>query len=550
MKMEEQARPGQPGTCASPEMTGDVRPPCPNLVHPWRTRQVPSWAWLLVFAFPLLLYAGSLGADFLMDDETIITANTRLAPGQGPLEIFRRPEQFADFTLPYYRPLVNASYWVDSRLWGSNASGFHLTNLLLHWMATLLVFTFARALMAEPLWAALAALVFAAHPIHTESVIMVQGRTDLLGTVFVLLSLLALLQTLRATDGVQILAAGVASGVALLGALLSKEMAITWPALAAVIVVAYPNATKEKAARMALLCAVGAAALGVYFWIRGAATSGPLPVDFSRIGTPSLGLVPITFVTYLGLLVWPFSFSFIRSIPPPETWADPRIFVNAILAIAIVLSLALLARRNRIVAVGASWMVITLLPVLNLFPIPGFVVAERYLYLPSVGFCLLLVSWIRQAAFTWATSKSHLALAAAVLLLLAAFAATIQIRAIQWQDPVGVFESMARQTPNSFFVQNNLGLEYLSAGETQKAVDTLLRARELEPSNPAVWNNLGLALRRSGRLLEARSALERAITMNPEYAQAYENFAELLAAQGDHTGARRVRERAKAIGAR
>jgi hypothetical protein len=521
-----------------------------DLVRPRITRRVPSWAWLLVFVFPLLLYAGSLGVDFLMDDETIITANTRLAPGQGPLEIFRRPEQFADFTLPYYRPLVNVSYWVDRRLWGSNASGFHFTNLLLHWMATLLVFTLARALMAEPLWAALAALLFAAHPIHTESVIMVQGRTDLLGTVLVSLSLLALLRALQATDGARILAAGVASGVALLAALLSKEMAITWPALAALTVVAYPNTSKGKTARIALLCSVGAAALGVYFWMRGAVTGGALPVDFSRIGTPGLGLVPITFVTYLGLLVWPFSFSFIRSISPPETWADPRILVSAILASAILLSLALLTRRNRVAAAGAGWMVITLLPVLNLFPIPGFVVAERYLYLPSVGFCLLLAAWIRRAAFTWATSKSHLALAAAVLLLLVAFTATIQVRAIQWQDPVGVFEFMARRTPNSFFVQNNLGLEYLSAGETQRAVDTLLRARELEPSNPAVWNNLGVALRRSGRLSEARSAFEWAIAMNPGYAQAYENFAELLAAQGDQAGARRVRERAQAIGAR
>ena len=550
MTIEEPTRLCQSSTCGSPGITGDVRSPCSNLVHPQITRRVPPWAWLVVCAFPLLLYAGSLRADFLMDDETIITANTRLAPGQSPLEIFRRPEQFADFTLPYYRPLVNVSYWVDRWLWGSNASGFHLTNVLLHGVATLLVFALARALIAEPLWAALAALMFAAHPIHTESVIMVQGRTDLLGTVLVLLSLLALLQVFRSTGGVRIVAAGVASGGALLGALLSKEMAIMWPALAALIVVACPNAGKGKTARMALMCAIGAAVLGVYFWIRGAATGGPLPVDFSRIGTPSLGLVPITFVTYVGLLVWPFSFSFIRSIPPPETWADPRILVSALLAIAILLSLVWLTRSNRVAAVGAVWMVITLLPVLNLFPIPGFVVAERYLYLPSVGFCLLLVTWIRQAAFTYVRSKCHLALAAAVLLLLVAFTATIQVRAIQWQDPVGVFETMARRTPDSFFVQNNLGIEYLSAGETQRAVDALLRARELEPSNPVVWNNLGVALRQSGRLSEARSALERAITMNPAYAQAYENFAELLVAQGDHAGARRVRERAKAIGAR
>ncbi len=68
------------------------------------------WGRLLAILLPLLLYAGSLANDFLIDDETIVISNIRLAPGQSPLEVFRRPEQFADFTLPYYRPVTNLSY--------------------------------------------------------------------------------------------------------------------------------------------------------------------------------------------------------------------------------------------------------------------------------------------------------------------------------------------------------------------------------------------------------------------------------------------------------
>ncbi len=506
------------------------------------------WGRLLVVFFPLLLYAGSLRNDFLMDDELIVTANTHLTAGRGPSEIFHRPEQFWDFALPYYRPLTNLSYWADARLWGMNPSGFHLTNWLLHAATTLVVFELVRLLAGGVSMALPAALLFAAHPIHTESVMMVQGRTDLLATVLILLSLLAMLHCLLAADRKRALAAGGISIVAFSSALLAKEIAVTGLALGALLCWAFPTPSPQRKARQVVLASAGLAVLVGYFWIRHVVIGQVLPMDLSQLDTPRSGLVPITFALYARFLTWPFFFSFIRSIPTPEAWTDPRVVLSGLLSIAILAGLAFLARRDRLMAVGGGWTLVTLLPVLNLFPIPGFVVAERYLYLPSVGFCLLLAAGIRWASRAWPAPAASHALLAMVAALLVAFATTIQMRAIQWRDPVGVFEAMAKRAPSSFFVQNNLGLEYLKAGETQEATEALLRARDLEPANPVVWNNLGVALQQSGRLGEARVAYERAIALNREYAQAYRNLAEVLSRLGDQPGAGAAFRRAHALG--
>jgi hypothetical protein len=506
---------------------------------------------VLAILLPLLLFAGSLGNDFLVDDETIITANVRLAPGQTPLEIFRRPEQIADFTLPYYRPLTNLSYWVDARLWDLEPAGFHLTNWLLHAANTLLTFEFIRGLTGNPTVGLVATILFAAHPIHTESVDLVQGRTDLLATLLILVSLLALRRCLLARRTGQAAVAGVASLLGLMGALLAKEMAITWPILVAGLFWADPESARRRLGRGGLMLAGGIAVLAGYLTIRQMVLGEIIRGDLGGLATPRLGLVPISLATYARFLVWPFSFTFIREIPAPDAWTEPRVLGAGLLTVAILVGLAVLWRWNRLAAFGAGWTLVTMLPVLNLVRIPGgFVVAERYLYLPSVGFCLLVAVLFREALRTWPIRAVQVPLVTGFATLLIAFVATIQVRTAEWQDPIGIYEAMAAQTPNSFFVQTNLGLEYLYHGRFANAVATLGRARDLEPTNPVAWNNLGVALEKSARVQEAREAFERAITLDPGYAKPYENLAKILAAQGDRTGADAASRRAQELSRR
>jgi hypothetical protein len=517
----------------------------PTLEHPFR---LIRWGRAVAVFFPLLLYAGSLANGFLIDDEIIVASNIRLAPGQTVLAIFQRPEQFADFTLPYFRPLTNLSYWLDAWLWNSQAVGYHVTNWLLHAAATSLTFELLLRLTGDPALALLSASLFAAHPIHTESVDMVQGRTDLLATLFMLLSLLAFRRYLVGSTPAGATAAATVSLLGFLGALLAKENAVMWPALAIGLAWADPPATQPRRRVGVMLLAV-MAVLSAYLLARRAVLGAILEADLRGLATPRVGLVPMTLIGYVGLLLWPFSLSFIRQVPAPETWTDFRVLGAGLLAAAILGGLVLLARRDRLAALGAGWTVVTLLPVLNLVPIPGFAMAERYLYLPSVGFCLLVAALLRRGLSRGA-SAARVPLLAALAALLIAFAATIQIRTREWADPIRLYEAMAEKTPASFFVQSNLGLHYLRDGRAPEAVAVLQRARDLEPTNPVAWNNLGVALHRSGRLAEAWDAYQRAVGLNPEYARAFENLGQVLLAMGDRSGADAAFQRASVLRAR
>ncbi|MBI4537600.1 MAG: tetratricopeptide repeat protein [candidate division NC10 bacterium] len=508
-----------------------------------------SWGRLAAVLLALLLYAGALGHDFLIDDETIIAANIRLAPGQSPLQIFRRPEQFADFTLPYYRPLTNLTYWLDSRIWGLRPGGFHLSNWLLHGANTLLSFQVALALSGRALPAVLCAVLFASHPIHSESVSMVQGRTDLLVTLFTLLGLLAFRRALRASTSGQCVLASAGSLAAFAAALLSKETATTWPLLAVGLVWLGPATTRAWRSRYMALGGGAFLVLAAYLLLRWHLLGQIAPFDPGSFGAARGGLVAITLATYLRFLVWPFSFSFVRTIPVPDSLWEPRVLSALLLAALILAGAVVLLRRHRLGAVAMSWTLIPLLPVLNVFPIPGFTVAERYMYLPSVGFCLLS-ALVLEAAIR---EDRRLALRAAglvsLLALVGLFAATIQARSAEWADPVRVYERMVAHAPASFFVQGKLGLEYLAAGRIEEAVLALTRARDLEPKNPVAWNNLGVALARRGRLPEARDAYRQAIALRPGYVKAYENLGLVLAGMGDGAGAEAAFARAQALAA-
>jgi hypothetical protein len=516
--------------------------------HPWGdpARRL-VWARVLLALFPLLLYVGSLTNDFLVDDRIIVASNTRLAPGQSPWEIFRRPEQFADFTLPYYRPLTNLTYWVDAQLWGDHPLGFHTTNWLLHSAATLLVFEAATALGGHALGAWFAGLLFAAHPMHTESIDMVQGRTDLLAAALVLLGLVAALRATQAVTRRNAVAWGAGNLTAVIAALLTKEVAATWPLLllGAWWAAGVPGRTPRS--RWLWLLAAGGGALGGYLAVRLVVLGGIAPGGLLDLGPARIALVPITLATYLGWLLWPFAFSFVWTLPAPTGWADPRLWGSLALLLALAGLAAWLVRRHRLAAFALGWILVTLLPVANLIPIPGFSLAQRYLYLPSVGFCILVglgLEWAWRAA---RHPVGSLCLGGALIGLLAVYSATIQLRTAQWVDPVHIAEQMVARAPTSFFAQSTLGLEYLRRGQAAEAIPALRRACGLEPGNPRAWNNLGVALARAGRLAEARTAYERAIGLAPEHTKAHENLGHVLRALGLHEQAEAAFRRARTL---
>lgn len=285
----------------------------------------------------------------------------------------------------YWRPLVRTSYWLEGRLFGVRAAPRHVGNLLIHAGCALLVYLLLRRLLALAPLALPAALLFAAHPIHAESVAVITGRTDPLA---LLCGLLAAHAVLDRRDGRALLW--------FIAALGSKESAAVFVPLLAGLVFA-THAPAERRARAVRALVVGSVVVAAFFAVK-VGVLHIVPPDSAWRGEGSFGQRLATFVAvlprYLGMTVFPVRSSIVHDTALVTSWSDARMW----LGIACAIGLAGAAwRGSAAVRLGIVGFALTLAPASNVVPITyafvdqPFPLFERYLYVPSVFGCVVLV---------------------------------------------------------------------------------------------------------------------------------------------------------------
>ncbi len=479
----------------------------------------------------LATYIMTVGYDFAFDDHSVIPVGWQLG-AVGPLEAVQAAVRADTVVLPYYRPLTALSYWLDGLLWQGNPGGFHLTNLLLHTLVSVLVLQVARHLLPAGPAPLLASLLFAVHPIHVEAVAWVQGRVDLMSAAGVFLALLLGLAGTEAAGGRRLLC-WVGSAMALFLALLAKEVAVITPLLMAVILVGEPSrgGWRRVLACLPLFGLQGAAFL-LYFGLRTAALGAPV---LGLLGDPPLGdrlllalrVIPV----YLRLLLWPVGLNPKHPVAPPSGPLDGDVLLGAALAVALGAGAFIWGRRIPGLGPGLAWLALAWLPASNLIPIPAFVVAERYLYLPSAGFCIALAGAAAgREALRGRWRNLQVAAIAALLLILAGLAAA---QATLWRDPRTFYEGLVRLNPNSPLAHNGVGAVYLDLGEEARAEAEFREVLRLHPGHAAALNNLGILAQRRGDLAEARRLYQQALAARPFQAEVWNNLGTLHEEEGD-----------------
>ncbi|HSB81044.1 MAG TPA: hypothetical protein VLM91_19860, partial [Candidatus Methylomirabilis sp.] len=403
----------------------------------------------------LVTYIMTLGYDFTFDDHYVIPAAWQVGAGS-PLEVLLAPVRAGEALLAYFRPLTALTYWLDGFLWQGNPGGFHLTNLLLHAVVSVLVLQVARHLLPAGPAPILAGLLFAVHPVHVEAVAWVQGRVDLLSTAGVLLALLLGLAGAEAAGGRRVLC-WAASAIALFLALLAKEVAVVTPALTALVLAGEPGrgGWRRVQACLPLLGMQGFAFL-LYLGLRTATLGSP---SLGLLGGPpfgdrvllSLGVIPV----YLRLLLWPLALNPKHPFSPPAGLMDADVLMGAALLLALGAMALMLGKRMPGLRLGLAWLALAWLPASNLIPIRGFVVAERYLYLPSVGFSIALAGAAAGILALEERRRKALFVGLATLLLTLGSLAAAQMGI--WRDPQTFYEGLVRRNPDSVLAHNNLG---------------------------------------------------------------------------------------------
>jgi hypothetical protein len=458
-----------------------------------------AWLWL-VLAF-LLPNLGVLTSDFVYDDLPIIVENERLHSLAGLGEIWRAGYWPDRPGLTLYRP-VTQTMW--SVLWVAGHGSplpFHLLNLVLGAAAVVLAWRLLRSLrVGEPV-AFTAALLFAVLPVHTEVTAAVVGSADLLAATMGLGALLAYRHGRR----------GVALGLWTL-AVFSKESAAALPALVAVMYVAERERRPPWRTLMGEAVAV-AAVVAMALVARRLVGDGPSfipPIDnpMALVAWPQRVLTALWLqLLYLARCLVPatlsadYSYQQIRLV---MGLSDARAWAALVLA-----SVAALAVRyhppSRLPL--ALWAVPFLATANVLFPI-GTMMAERLVYLPSLGLCLGVAMLVRRV-------RRPVALRVGLAAIVVSFGARTAVRNLDWKDADTFYPKLVETAPHSARAWYSLGVLHVSRLRDTEALPAFDRAIAIFPAYPEAFNNRGNVLVSLGRLEEAKESYRQALRFDP-----------------------------------
>jgi tetratricopeptide (TPR) repeat protein len=499
---------------------------------------------LLVFAAALALYAPFAPRELLWDDYYLVEHNAfagdcaNLGPAVNPLNLFR--------VLPVpmsARPVVNATLIADACAGGS-IGGMHLTNSLLHAFNSVLVFLLILVLCGSGLPAFFGAMVFALHPASAETVHVITFRSHLLGFFFFTAGLTAVIFHSRKPN----LLTAVMAAVCYLSAMLSVETAVVMPAAAFAAV--YFESGKEGLGRIRPLMAALAFAAVFYLWFRIPRSGYAMP-GVSSPGIPGFSFFYPKFLfpyaahkTSQVSMVLPWrliyenpvarlytmsrvALDYLTAFPLPlylNSDYNPPVITSAARGLwplaanlAVTAAAVLLLVKRRLEGLGLALILITLLPVLNIWPIYN-IKADRYLYLPLAGFAVVAAQIF--VLITRAGRTPRFYLAGAAWLWAAALAFNSVGRIPDFRDNFSFFSAAVENGPSVPRARVNLAAMYMHSGNCPAALDQLGQATGTDSRNFQLKLLRAYALAKCGRRAEAAQEVDSIITKRPRWADA------------------------------
>ncbi len=498
----------------------------------------------LIIAATVLVYANSLSGGFVYDDTKQIVGNPHLHSWSNAFRAFtsdvwsfQRETLSTDISPAYYRPLFTAYLTLNYKLFGLWEPGWHLMNLLVHVAVTVAVYFLLKRLSGNHLVAALASMIFGLHTAHVESISWISGIPDPLAALFYVPSLLWYVRYREEGRAKWLTASVVAFGLAIL----CKETPLVLPLVLCVWELTRQTSRPRPALRLKQIvlhmvpyAVVAAAYLTLRFSILGRINW--LHPFASQVPDSAIWMtVPYVFVNYLKHLIAPFHLSLIYGTSFVTSAADPRFLLPV--GILAGLGVILWIYRKKLspeLWMGIIMMVAPLLPVLNLRVFHyEHMIQDRYLYLPSIGFCYLIAILILRLT----RKRASLAVAVSVVVLLAIGASTVLQNRV-WHDSVALWKRAVYYAPDSWSTHYNLGLAYLGLKQYETARVELLEARRLQPNQAKVLNNLALAQAALADTAGATANLKAALALDPGLLEAHNNLGTILYEKGDYASAK------------
>jgi protein O-mannosyl-transferase len=529
-------------------------------VRPSRANQQMSFAELLRLPWVLelllasgtfLLYCGTLAFNFVYDDRMQILQNASITRWSYVPQYFTRnvwalidPHVLAN----YYRPLFLLWLRINHALFGLNPTGWHALSVLLHMLVVVQVFWLARRLLLSDWAAASAAALFAVHPVHIESVTWISGATDPLLAVFLLASTLSFL---RYIDGIESGRSGkwahASSLLFFTLALLSKEVAIMLP-LMLLPVALYVRKERTPSKEIGMAAIPFLLLIVAYLLVRQHALSG-FSHPLSRFTTQSMILTwPSVLVFYARQLIAPFWISPYANVHWIAS-ASREFWLPLAICIALVCAAVLTWKRSKdrqLIQALYAWILLPLLPVLYIKVFSTLeVVHDRYLYVSSIGFCILVVVRLR-AVVENVPSLSGVVKGVAGALVIALAVLTFSGE-MYWASDLLLFKHALEVAPDNESATVNLGIMYAEHQRPDLAEPLLRSAYERNQRAPASAYNYGELLARTQQWALAEPVMQHALQLDPGNDRWWMEYANVKLTLGKAAEANEAAKRAVAL---
>ena len=520
----------------------------------------------------LLVFGQTARFDFIhsYDDREYVVENTHIREG---VTVSGLAWAFTSFYAANWHPVTWLSHMLDVELFGMNPGGHHLTNVVLHLINTLLLFTLLSRVTTANWRSAAVAALFALHPLHVESVAMIAERKDVLSTFFWLLTLLCYVG--YASDRSRKWY-GAALGCFILG-LLAKPMVVSLPFV--LLLIDYwplqrwhpaPAAPGTKPPKQVDSLALVTEKLP--FVLLAASTSVvTLLAQHSLGATGSMTVYPlfhrlanaaVSTIAYLVKTIWPHPL--VVFYPYRDAIAVWQ-WIGAVALLAAVTTVVLImGRKKRYLVCGWFWYLVTLLPVIGVVQVGAQAMADRYTYIPLIGIFIMVVWGLHDALRRVRLKPAAVVTGAAVLLATLGGLTWKQVGL--WTDSVSLFQHAARYSADNWVAHNNLGsalarrgypvaavVHYQTAleivpgyadarynlaatqselGRHDEAIHQYRQVLVTAPTHTGALNNLCGELVSAGKVEEGMTYCRKAIAIDPNFANAYNNLAVALTKMG------------------
>lgn len=442
---------------------------------------------------------------------------------------------FSHFHLDNYHPLTTLSNAIEYHFFKLNAKPYHVNNIVLHLLNTTLVFYFIRQLIKNKEAALLAALLFAIHPMHVESVSWISERKDLLYTAFFLLSLIMYNRFLQ-EDKKQLLAWSI---TLMLLSCLSKPAAV---ALTPVLFL-LDYYFGKKITMASVLQKVPFLLLSLLFGsiaILSQSKSGSMNMVEQYAFMDKFFFVCYGFLFYIVKLFVPLHLSAMYLYPEKVDGLLPMAYYLApfILIIAVIFIIGL-KKMQREIVFGLLFYFFTIAMVIQIVPVGKAIVAERYSYVPYIGLFFILVKlyvMIRNNEFTNA-EKIKLALNIVIGIVILVFCVMTWNRNKDWKDSNSLFSAIIRQQPDSYYGYFARGVGRSLQNDSKGTIEDYTEAIKRDSTLDAVWYNRGVEFEKINEKQRAINDYTQAIMLNPKHSKSYYNRGNLRFGSNDLQGA-------------